>query len=93
MSKTKADVNKRILADAIKNYLENKSSVETTRIKQTRMKEFLRPLPPINVPHKDMPLAVLNPASIEQWENYLQENSPVFDDSFSTNRSDEYTII
>ncbi|XP_028407613.1 uncharacterized protein LOC114530228 [Dendronephthya gigantea] len=86
MEKTKEDINIRLLENAEKHFMEVTANMQQYKAKQSKGNEFY-PLPPLNAPNRDTPLAVLTPAMVSQWEECLQRDSNQLDDEFSISNS------
>ena len=69
MSKTKAEINTKLLQEANKQFMEIQANMKRAKTKQTEVAESC-PLPRLNAPKFDAPLAVLNPrpSLVDQWE-------------------------
>ena len=67
--------------------MEIQANMKRAKTRQSKVTEFY-PLPPLNAPKQDAPLAVLNPALVNQWEECLHRESQHFDDMFSINSSE-----
>ena len=87
MSKVKAEINTKLLDEANKQFMEVQANMKRAKTRQSKVTEFY-PLPPINAPNFNTPLAVLTPALLDHWEECLQRDSRHFDDAFSRNSSE-----
>ena len=87
MSKVKAEINTKLLDEANKQFMEVQTNMKRTKTRQSKVTEFY-PLPPINAPDHNTPLAILSPALLDQWEECLHRDSRHFDDVFSLNSSE-----
>ena len=81
MLKTKAEINTRLLQEANKQFLETQANTKRAKMRQTNVAE-LCPLPRLNAPKLDVPLAVQSPALVNQWEESLQGEARHVDDVF-----------
>ena len=84
MFKAKSEINARLLDEANKQFMEMETNIKRTKTRQSKVAEFY-PLPPLNAPNVDTPLAVLSPALVQEWQECLQRD---FDDTFSVNSSE-----
>lgn len=78
-------MNARLLDEANKQFKEIEDNMKRTKTRQSKVNEVY-PLPPLNAPNQDTPLAIFSPA---RWEECLQRDSRHFDDV--TSNSDFYS--
>lgn len=86
MEKTKADIHARLQENAEKQLMEITANMQQYKKRHSNKNEFY-PLLPLNAPNHDTPLAVLTPAMVSHWEEYLQQDSSHLDDTLSINNS------
>lgn len=87
MSKVKAEINAKLLDEANKKFAEIEMNMKRAKTRQSKVTEFY-PLPPLNAPNRNTPLAVLSPGLVNQWEEFLKRDSRQFDDVFYVHNSE-----
>ena len=70
----RAELDEKMLREASRRFAEMETRTRQTKNRLAQVKEFY-PLPPLNAPATDMPLAILSPCNYSPWEAALQRDS------------------